>query len=94
MPKGTVDRRRADVLFAHIADIRRGWAGAQLPSAERQALFLRYAVDAPDDEIASIQGVTGRAVRYRLERAVGKLAAWLNGVEYIDGYTPERQEEA
>jgi hypothetical protein len=36
--------------------------------------------------IAARDGVTDRAVRYRVERGVGKLAAWLNGRDYIDGY--------
>src|SRR5690606_16497543 len=28
MPKGTVDPRAASTLFAHLADIRQGWAAA------------------------------------------------------------------
>ncbi|GGP31477.1 hypothetical protein GCM10018980_65840 [Streptomyces capoamus] len=30
--------------------------------------------------------VTGHAVGYRLERGVGKLAAHLDGTDYIDSY--------
>lgn len=48
--------------------------------------MLRYGADLPDDEPGTLQGVTGRAVRYRCERAVGKIAAFLNGHEYVDGY--------
>ncbi|MFF8655136.1 hypothetical protein [Streptomyces huasconensis] len=47
---------------------------------------MRYGTDLPDDEAGALQGVTDRAVRYRLERGVGKLAAWLNGRNYVDGY--------
>ncbi|MEU2854109.1 hypothetical protein [Streptomyces syringium] len=86
MPKGTVDKRAAGTLFAHLADIRRAWAAAPLSLGERQALVLRYGADLPDDEAGAIQGVTDRAVRYRLERGVGKLAAHLNGREYVEGY--------
>ncbi|MFY1676669.1 hypothetical protein [Streptomyces sp. WMMC905] len=86
MPKGTVDPKAAGILFAHLADIRRGWAGCPLELGERRALFLRYALDWPDALIAARDGVTDRAVRYRVERGVGKLAAWLNGRDYIDGY--------
>ncbi|WP_200260360.1 hypothetical protein [Streptomyces sp. HSG2] len=86
MPKGTVDPKAAGILFAHLADIRRGWATAPLTPAERQALVLRYGADLPDDEAGALQGVTGRATRYRCERGIGKIAAHLNGDEYIDGY--------
>ncbi|GFH36016.1 hypothetical protein [Streptomyces pacificus] len=49
-------------------------------------MFLRFALDWPDAVIAARDSVTDRAVRYRLERGVGKLAAWLNGRTYVDGY--------
>ncbi|AYN39638.1 hypothetical protein D9753_12690 [Streptomyces dangxiongensis] len=86
MPKGSVDPKTATLLFAHLADIRRGWVTAPLTLEERQALVLRYGVDLPDTEAGTLQGVTDRAVRYRLERGVGKIAAHLNGREYVDGY--------
>ncbi|MEU3045836.1 hypothetical protein ABZ705_04745 [Streptomyces sp. NPDC006984] len=86
MPKGTVDPKTASTLFAHLADIRQGWATCDLSLEERRALFLRYALDWPDDLIAARDGVTGRAVRYRIERGVGKIAARLNGTTYVDGY--------
>ncbi|MEU5433795.1 hypothetical protein AB0G73_10500 [Streptomyces sp. NPDC020719] len=88
MPKGTVDKRTAGLLFAHLADIRQGWATTPLSLGERQALLLRYGVDLPDDAAGALQGVTDRAVRYRCERAVGKIAAHLNGHQYVDGYEP------
>ncbi|MCP3755734.1 hypothetical protein [Streptomyces sp. TBY4] len=86
MPKGTVDKKAAGILFAHLADIRHAWMTAPLSLGERQALILRYGADIHDDEAGALQGVTGRAARYRCERGVGKLAAWLNGHEYVDGY--------
>ncbi|MFJ7202068.1 hypothetical protein ACIQWR_00825 [Streptomyces sp. NPDC098789] len=86
MPKGTIDKKAAGTLFAHLADIRLGWAAAPLSLGERQALLLRYGADIHDDEAGALQGVSGRAVRYRCERGVGKLAAHLNGVAYVDGY--------
>jgi len=86
MPKGTVDKKAAGILFVHLANIRAAWKGCELSLGERRALFLRYALDWPDDQIAARDGVTDRAVRYRLERGVGKLAAWLNGCDYVDGY--------
>ncbi|MFI9205321.1 hypothetical protein [Streptomyces sp. NPDC053048] len=86
MPKGTVDKKAAGVLFAHLADIRQAWKACELSLGERRALFLRYSLDWPDSLIAARDGVTDRAVRYRLERGVGKLAAHLNGHDYVDGY--------
>ncbi|MFE5971365.1 hypothetical protein ACFQ64_04285 [Streptomyces sp. NPDC056460] len=86
MPRGTVDKKAAGTLFAHLADIRRGWKAAPLSLAERRALFMRFALDWDDQRIAARETVTDRAVRYRLERGVGKLAAHLNGGEYIDSY--------
>ncbi|MCY0923288.1 MULTISPECIES: hypothetical protein [Streptomyces] len=86
MPKGTVDKKAAGTLFAHLADIRLGWTTAPLSLGERQALLLRYGADIHDDEAGALQGVSGRAARYRRERGVGKIAAHLNGVPYVDGY--------
>ncbi|MFF4646755.1 hypothetical protein [Streptomyces sp. NPDC001389] len=86
MPKGTIDKRAAGTLFAHLADIRYAWVTAPLSLGKRQALVLRYGADLHDDEAGSLQGVTGRAARYRCDRGVGKLTAHLNGVEYVDGY--------
>ncbi|MFH8747256.1 hypothetical protein ACH4GK_08445 [Streptomyces rimosus] len=40
------------------------------------------------------RSATDRAVRYRLERGVGKLAAHLNGHPYIDGYDGLDEEAA
>lgn len=86
MPRGTVDKKAAGTLFVHLADIRRGWATAPLTLAERRALFMRFALDWEDQRIAAREAVTDRAVRYRLERGVGKLASHLNGTDYIDSY--------
>ncbi|WP_282703780.1 hypothetical protein [Streptomyces sp. CC219B] len=86
MPKGTVDKKSAGVLFAHLADIRQGWKTAPLSLGERRVLFMRFALDWDDRRIAAREAVTDRAIRYRLERGVGKLAAHLNGTEYIDSY--------
>ncbi|MEU3709034.1 hypothetical protein [Streptomyces catenulae] len=86
MPRAAADPKTASTLFAHLADIRRGWATAPLSLGERQALVCRFGADLPDDVSGALQGVTDRAVRYRCERGVGKIAAHLNGHEYIDGY--------
>ncbi|WP_405986256.1 hypothetical protein [Streptomyces sp. NBC_00872] len=94
MPKGTVDKRASDTLFAHLADIRRGWATTPLSLGERQALVLRYGADLHDKEAGALQGVTDRTVRYRCERGVGKIAAHLNGLVYVDGYASAEKQAA
>ncbi|WP_327292412.1 hypothetical protein [Streptomyces sp. NBC_01198] len=94
MPKASVDKKKGSPLFAHLADIRQGWRKAPLSYVERQALFMHFALDSHDEVIAAFQEVSGRAVRYRLERGVGKVAAWLNGEEYVDGYDSEVTSDA
>ncbi|MBQ0949276.1 MULTISPECIES: hypothetical protein [unclassified Streptomyces] len=92
MPKAQTDKKKGSNFPAQLADVRRAWERGPLSLVEKQALFMHYALDAHDDWIASFQGVTDRAVRYRIERGVGKLAAHLNGEKYIDGY--DQLEEA
>ncbi|AFO10911.1 DNA binding protein [Streptomyces phage phiELB20] len=94
MPRGHKDPKKGSPLFAHIADIKAAWKQAPLSLVEQQAVFLRFALDEHDDEIAAFQSVSGRAVRYRVERGVGKLAAHLNGEKYIDGYDQLEDEAA
>ncbi|MCH5676348.1 hypothetical protein [Streptomyces gilvus] len=38
------------------------------------------------DEIAEVRGVRKQSAQEATERAVGKVTAWLNGEQYIDGY--------
>lgn len=92
MPKGTVDKKKGSALFAHLADIRMAWGRAEVPQVERQALLLAYGLDMGQKEAAKLCGVTQRAISYRCERGVGRITAWLNGEQYVDGYdgqTPE-----
>jgi hypothetical protein len=94
MPRGHKDPKKGSPLFVHIADIKHAWKHTDLSLAERQAVFLRFAFDEHDDVIAAFQEVSGRAVRYRVERGVGKLTAHLNGDKYIDGYDQLEDEQS
>ncbi|GAA0967289.1 hypothetical protein [Actinocorallia libanotica] len=94
MPKGSTNPKEGSILQAHLADIRRAWEKAPLPYVLRQALFMRFALDYIHEEIAIVQNVTRQAVGYRLDRGVGELTAWLNGVTYVDGYDGEEDAEA
>ena len=86
MPKAKADPKLGGTLYAHLADIQSAWRRADVPLVEARALLLRYGLDWTDKEIAGLDGVTPRAVRYRLERGVGRLTSWLNGsdIDYED----------
>lgn len=82
MPRSKPDPKTGGTIFAHLADIRGAWDRAELPHSERVALLLRHGLGWTDDEIAALDGVTGRAVRYRLERGAERLASHLNGRDW------------
>ncbi|MEU5403684.1 hypothetical protein ABZ348_30835 [Streptomyces sp. NPDC005963] len=86
MPRGYRDPKKGSPLFAHLADVRRGWKAADLTVIERQSLLLRYGLDWEYAEIGATRGVRKQSAQEATERAVGKLTAWLNGEPYIDGY--------
>lgn len=94
MPRAQTDKKKGSNFPAQLADVRRAWERGPLSLVEKQAMFMHYALDAHDDVIATFQKVTDRAVRYRIERGVGKLAAHLNGDQYIDGYDQLEAEAA
>jgi DNA-directed RNA polymerase specialized sigma24 family protein len=94
MPKSQSDPKKGSPLFAHLADMRWAWRTAQLSLGERQTLVLRYGLDWTEKEIGVELGVTQQAISKRAEKAVGKLAAHLNGEDYIDGYDQIIEEEA
>lgn len=79
MPRAAADKAHSGALYAHLADIRTGWNKAPIPRPERQALFLRYALDLKQSDIGKRQGVTQKAVSERLARGVGRIVETLNG---------------
>lgn len=87
MPRTKPDPKLSGTLWAHIADIKRAWDGADVPQVERQALFLRYGLDWKADDIGKSQGVHRTTASRRIEAGVGRLTAWLNGKTYDDGDT-------
>jgi RNA polymerase sigma-70 factor (ECF subfamily) len=56
---------------AEDIDLRR--ALARLPVTDRQALFLRYYLDLPIEEVAQVLGVTPAAAKVRIHRACRRL---------------------
>ncbi|MFE4451389.1 hypothetical protein [Streptomyces sp. NPDC056796] len=89
MPKASTDVSKGNSIFAMLADVREGWRTAELTVIERQSVVLRYGMDMAFEEIGATRGVQKSAAQRATERAVGKLAAHLNGEQYIDGYDSE-----
>jgi hypothetical protein len=86
MPRGYKDPKKGSPLFVHIADIKQAWKSTELTLVERQSLVLRYGLDYAYEEIGVLRGVQKSGAQRATERAVGKVTAWLNGDQYIDGY--------
>ncbi|WJN63142.1 DNA binding protein [Streptomyces phage phiScoe44] len=98
MPKSKADPSHAGTLLAHLTDIRSAWQWATklqgLTPGEAQAVILRYGLDWTEREVGLQLGVSQQAISKRCEKAVGKLAAHLNGTDYIDGYDDIKEEAA
>jgi DNA-directed RNA polymerase specialized sigma24 family protein len=89
MPKGSSNKARGNNLSAYIADIKSGWEKTPLTLKERRALLLAYGFGWTHAEIAFNQGISRRGLSQRIETAVGKIVARLNGGYYYD---PESEE--
>jgi DNA-directed RNA polymerase specialized sigma24 family protein len=85
MPRAQIDPAHSGTLYAHIADIKAGWAKAALKGSERKAILLRYGLDMPERQVAELEGVTRQAVNYRLIQGIGRIVACLNGQVHEDG---------
>lgn len=79
MPKGSTNKSRGNNLSAYIADIKAGWEYAPLTDKERASLFLAYGCGWTHEQIAFNQGTIQSVISRRIETAVGKIVARLNG---------------
>ena len=82
MPKAKPDPKVGGTIYAHLADIRNAWAKADVPQVERQALLLHYGLGWNTREISLYMNEHKASSARRVERGVGRLAAFLNGVRY------------
>lgn len=89
MPRAQVDSSRGNNLAAYIADIRTGWSKTPLTLKERRALLLAYGLGWTQRQIAYNQDVGQDVISRRIESAIGKISARLNG-----GYRYELEEAA
>lgn len=79
MPKGATNKARGNNLSAYIADIKEGWAKAPLTEKERRALILAYGLGWKRKDIAYNQDTIPSVITRRIDAAVGKIVARLNG---------------
>jgi hypothetical protein len=93
MPKSKSAKNKANTLYAMLADIRQAWRRAVIPLVERQAMFMRFGLDWDQKDIGAVQSITQRGAGLRIERGVGRMTAWLNREEYVDGYDPSGERE-
>lgn len=85
MPKVKSDPKLSGTVLAMLADIRSAWKKAPLLHEDRVALFLTYAVDWSQQEIADASVVDQSSVSRRLARGMNVMLFTLNGKPYEDG---------
>jgi DNA-directed RNA polymerase specialized sigma24 family protein len=97
MPKVKANPKHANTLYAHLADMHDAWKWVMrggLSKDEARALVMRYQLDWTYDLMAYHDGRNKSTMQRRCEKGVGKITAFLNGEQYVDGYDAEIEEEA
>lgn len=89
MPKSWTNKSHGNTLYAHIADIKTGWLVTPLTLKERRAVFMHHVLDYKQTEIAVEESCSGSTINHRLYAAIGKIAAQLNGSDFIEGDLPD-----
>ncbi|WP_405056935.1 hypothetical protein OG474_29880 [Kribbella sp. NBC_01505] len=79
MPRGTANKKEANTLYAHLADMNTGWQKTDLRREERQAIFLKYGMDLSMTDAATVLDRPRKTVEYHCYTGVGKIVAKLNG---------------
>lgn len=86
MPRSSNDPSQGNTLYAMLADVRQAWRRVELTRLERRAVFLRFALGMTDRQLGTHEGVAHQVAYRRVETAVGKITAHLNGEAFCDGY--------
>jgi len=84
MPRVAGNKARSNSHWAYIADIKTGWNKTPLTIREKRALFMRYALAWTQEEIANHEGISQQAIAVRINAAVNKITARLNGAHIIE----------
>lgn len=87
--KTTINPKHSNTTWAELIDVKTAWERTELTLKERRALFLAYGLPPQhrftQEEIAYNQGVSShRTIGRRLDTAIAKMLAHLNGEEYED----------
>lgn len=82
MPKASGNKARSNSHWAYIADIKTGWAKTDLTLDERRALVLQFGMGWAQRDIAYNQQVDQSTVSRRVNNAIKKIKARLNGENY------------
>lgn len=93
----TINPKHSNSSWAELIDVKSAWLEADLTIKERRALFLAYGLPPSQrftqEEIAFNQGVAShRTIGRRLDTAIAKMLAHLNGEEFEE--TSEDEEQA
>lgn len=84
MPKVKADPKLSGTVLAMLADIRSAWKKAPLEVEDRKAMFLTYALDWSQQEVADVSAVTQQSVSNRLARGMAIVLFTLNGKAWED----------
>jgi hypothetical protein len=79
MPKSASNKARANNHWAYIADVKTGWEKTPLTRLERRALLMAYGLGYTHADIARVEGIDRSAISRRIDNAIRKIVARLNG---------------
>lgn len=79
MPSAAGNKARSNSHWAYIADIKAGWAKTDLTHKERRALLMQFGLGWPQPMIAGHEGVSKQTINVRIDNAIKKIKARLNG---------------
>jgi len=79
MPKSAANKAHGNSHWAYIADIKTGWKKTPLTRLERRALLMSFGLGWTHADIGAHEGVTRQAITTRIDTAVKKITARLNG---------------
>lgn len=84
MPKSAANKSQGNSHWAFIADVKIGWRRAPLTLKERRSTFLRFGPCWTQAEIALHEGIDQSTVKRRIDSAVTKITASLNGASIVE----------
>lgn len=84
MPKSKGNKSHGNSHWAYIADVKTGWEKSPLTRLERRALLMAFGLAWTHDDIAEHEGVAQPTVTVRINTAIKKITARLNGAHIIE----------